>query len=113
MENKQRGVYEIHLDKPRKIRFTFTALDAMQEKMGRQLHEIDENTARIGDMVTMLWAGLLKYENLSYEEVDELLTEAAEDGRLDEVMEVVQQALARVMGQAKGNGKEARTSGKK
>lgn len=104
MANTHRGIYEIHLDRPRKVQFTFGALAELEDKLGMKISQFSEKSVGAKEMLALVWAGLLKHEKLSYEEVDELLSQAGEEGRLTEVLQTVMQAFSKVLGGDKAAG---------
>lgn len=108
MANKHRGIYEIKLDQPRKIQFTFGALAELEDKLGMKISQLNEANIGAKEILALVWAGLLKHEKLSYEEVDELLSQAGEEGRLTEILQTVMEAFAKVFGggEATGNPQE-------
>lgn len=107
MANKHRGIYEIHLDQPRKIQFTFGALAELEDKLGMKISQLKDGNVGAKEMLGIVWAGLLKHEKLSYEEVDELLSQAAAEGRAMDILQTVMEAFGMLFGGAKvGNPKD-------
>lgn len=96
MANQQRGEFVINVDRPRVIQYTFNAIAALEDQLGKKMHELADVFANPGakDMISILWAGLLEHdENISIKEAGHILTKAMQQGKLDQVFETMMKAF--------------------
>ncbi|MBC9786294.1 hypothetical protein H1S01_17690 [Heliobacterium chlorum] len=74
MANKQRGIVDIVLDKPRKLRYTLNALAEIEDKLGVSVTELNGANLGMKAIRTFLWAGLAhEDEDLTEREVGEMV----------------------------------------
>lgn len=91
MANKQRGEVTVELDRTRVLKYDLNALEAIEEKLGVELKDMDKVKMGIKNIKAILWAGLIhEDEDLTERQVGAMVDVT----NLEEVQEKVSEAFS-------------------
>jgi hypothetical protein len=86
------------------FRYDFESLEFMEENLGVSVDEFEKVLKKPGlrDIRIVVQAGLL-HQKVTAQETRELLTAAAEEKRLDDLLDAIEKAIERSLGYSGGN----------
>lgn len=86
----------VELDKVRNFRYGMKAISTIEKKFKKPISKVDFENMTMEDTATIIWAGLVHEDkNLTVEKVMDLIDEK---GNLQQVMQVVSEAMSAAFG---------------
>lgn len=86
----------VELDKVRNFRYGMKAISTIEKKFKKPISKVDFENMTMEDTATIIWAGLVHEDkNLTVEKVMDLIDEK---GNLQQVMQVMSEAMSAAFG---------------
>ena len=86
----------VELDKVRNFRYGMKAISTIEKKFKKPISKVDFENMTMEEIATIIWAGLVHEDkNLTVEKVMDLIDEK---GNLQQVMQVVSEAMSAAFG---------------